>query len=73
VQFAVAVSVQAQWAKQSAEIKLSAPSFRTGALRATKFVHHLQSKKLLLFLPSEIAQSVDFQPVAIATIHLRQL
>jgi hypothetical protein len=47
VQFAEVVSAPAQWAKQSAEIRLSAQQFRTGVPMAMKFVHHLQLKKLL--------------------------
>jgi hypothetical protein len=46
VQFAEVVSALAQWAKPSAEIKLSAQRFRTGVPMAMKFVHLLQLKKL---------------------------
>jgi hypothetical protein len=69
VQFAEVVSVLAQWARQSAVIQSHALMFHTFALTGTRFVRHLQWKKLLLFLLNGIAQSVVTRLVATATIH----
>jgi hypothetical protein len=63
------VSVPAQWARQSAEIRSSAQQFHTGAVKDMKSDHHLQSKRLSLFQQSGIAQSVVFLLAVIATIH----
>jgi len=46
VLFVEVVSVPAQWARQSAEIRLSAQQFHTGAAKDMKSAHHLQSKRL---------------------------
>jgi hypothetical protein len=69
VQFEEVASAQAQWAKPSAEIRSNAQRFHIGVPMATKYVHHLQSKRQLLFQLNGIALSVVFQQVAIATIH----
>jgi hypothetical protein len=72
VQFAEAESAPDQWARQSAAIPSLVRMFLTGAQMAMKCVHHLQSKKLLLFQLNGIAQSVVTQQDEIATIHLAQ-
>jgi hypothetical protein len=46
VQFAVAVSAQAQWAKLSVAIRLNAQRFRIGVQMAMKFDHLLLLKRL---------------------------
>jgi hypothetical protein len=72
VQFAEAESAPAQWARQSVAIQSLVHMFHTGVQMATKFVHHLLSKRQLLFQLNGIAQSAVTQQVAIATIHLAQ-
>jgi hypothetical protein len=73
VQFAEVVSVLAQWARPSAEIRLNAHRFHTGVQKDMKFAHHLLLKRLSSFLILGIAQSADYQLVAIRTIRLVQL
>jgi hypothetical protein len=73
VQFVEVVSALAQWARLSAEIRLNVQRFLTGVEMATKSVHPLQLKRLLLSQLSGTVQSADYLPVAIATIHLAPL